>query len=424
MKFILSLVLYCLSTLAMKKLAVEQTNFETDFTPQHLVMFHVKETPNAVYGFKDQVYVHDLAANTRRKIFLNKKISLLNDIRLVDQCILVLCTVLEKDEKDEEDEEDEKDDKIFYIGLIPIPDFILSEWMHFKGTPGTQHFGHFNHTYWAWRSKEKPWYVNVSSKKGLIGSVDSVDGNTSAVELVSHENNILLVQTCAEKDNTRDTLIEGFKFNLAQGNTEGQQKRLFVIDIDDRPLSIKPFHLSGNIIVNCVKLTRNKKFYYKFMVHEYREDGGIPKLINSVELTCGSESKWILSAVSDGRYVFMVTNEMKLICSGSNEPIALDGLHVLRITATGEIWCVEIPRKVGWFEGQKDLELNKYPLVCKGGDLVLGWPNSRTLDTITIKGVKDESKWTLVSKPNVTSRSTYPAPKPWRRFFKWLHRLF
>jgi hypothetical protein len=101
MKFILSLVLYCLSTLAMKKLAVEQTNFETDFTPQHLVMFHVKETPNAVYGFKDQVYVHDLAANTRRKIFLNKKISLLNDIRLVDQCILVLCTVLEEDEKDE-----------------------------------------------------------------------------------------------------------------------------------------------------------------------------------------------------------------------------------------------------------------------------------------------------------------------------------
>ena len=77
MKFILSLVLFCVSALAMKKLAVEQTDFETDFMPQHLVMFHVKETPNAVYSFKEHVYVHDMVTDTQREIELNKDISLL-----------------------------------------------------------------------------------------------------------------------------------------------------------------------------------------------------------------------------------------------------------------------------------------------------------------------------------------------------------
>ena len=50
---------------------------------------------------------------------------------------------------------------------------------------------------------------------------------TIAVELVSHDNNILLVETVPRKINTRDTLIEGFMFNLAQDNPEGQHKRLF-----------------------------------------------------------------------------------------------------------------------------------------------------------------------------------------------------
>ena len=80
---------------------------------------------------------------------------------------------------------------------------------------------------------------------------------------------------------------------------------------------------------------------------------------------------------------------------------------------------MEIPRNIGWFEGQKDLELNKYPLVCKGGDLVLGWPNIRAVDTITIKGVEDESKWTLVSKPNVTARCELPSYRQ-DPFSEWL----
>ena len=409
MKFILSLVLYCVSALAMKKLAVEQRDFETVFMPQHLVMFHVKETPNAVYSFKEQVYVRDLVTGTQREIELKWDISRINHISIVDGCIHVNCKVYE-------------DYKCYiYTALIPIsPKFQLFSWRRYNGTLPSLDFVHRGENYWVERSDKILGTLNViRDHKGIIGSVDPVDGYTVDVALVSHEKNKLFVVSCTEKVKGSGTLIDGFKFDLDQDNPDRQQKRMFAIDITDRIYSIKPFHLNGNIIVNYVKFIRDNDYIYRFMVHEYCEDGGIPVLIAYAELTCNPGRIRMISAVSDGMYVFVLTNNMKLICSGSDEPRALNGLHALRITATGEIWCVQIDCKVGLFETKTDLKLNRYPLVCKGGDLVLGWPNIRAVDTITIKGVEDESKWTLVSKPNVTARCELPSYRQ-DPFSEWL----
>ena len=46
------------------------------------------------------------------------------------------------------------------------------------------------------------------------------------------------------------------------------------------------------------------------MVHEYCEDGGIPKLIAYAELTCNPGRIRMISAVSDGMYVFVLTDNM------------------------------------------------------------------------------------------------------------------
>ena len=117
-----------------------------------------------------------------------------------------------------------------------ISNLQLFSWRRYNGTLPTLDFVHRAENYWVWRSDTKPRTVNVSSEKGLIGSVDSVDGYTIDVALVSHENNKLLVESCTEKDNGSGTLIEGFKFDLDQDNPERQQKQLFAIDINDRTL--------------------------------------------------------------------------------------------------------------------------------------------------------------------------------------------